>query len=291
MGKAARFVLLTAKSLVLCLGLAFVVHLGVLYVFQNRIIYHPGRYTGPDAEAAFPRKLVELKYAIDGAPQVSFYAPPDTGGVPDHIWVFYSGNGGRVLEYHDLFAQAALAHDGLLLVDYPGYGFNGGTPSLAGTMASTREAIAQLALRLDIPVAAVESKLNAAGHSLGTGAALELAVADPAIRHVVVIAPFTSLCDMARLMLGYPVCVLIRHNIDEEAALNTLAARNPRPTVTLFNGSADTVIPPAMGRKMADEHPGWVDYHEMPGAGHIDIVHVPRVVAIAQAMAAVERTP
>ena len=273
------------------LVLAFVLHLGILFLFQNSIIYHPSRY-GADAEAAFPRKLVELKYTIDGAPQVAFYAPPDAGSVPDHIWVFYSGNGGKVLDYHDLMAQPALAADGFLLVDYPGYGFNGGTPSPDRTLASTREAIAQLAAHLAMPVASLQTRLNAAGHSLGTSAALYLALAHPAIRHVVLIAPFTSFCDMAHLILGNSVCVLlIRHNVDEEAALNTLAARNVRPTVTLFNGSADTVIPPAMGQKLAAEHPGMVDYHEMPGAGHIDIVHVPRVVAIAEAMAAVERTP
>ena len=89
---------------------------------------------------------------------------------------------------------------------------------------------------------------------------------------MVLVSPFTSLCGMARLMLGYPVCALVRHNIDNEAALNTLAARNPRPAVTILHGAKDTIIPVTMSRRMAAEHPGWIDYREQPGDGHVDIV-------------------
>ena len=124
------------------------------------------------------------------------------------------------------------------------------------------------------------------GHSFGAGVALEFAKAHPDVRRIVLIAPFTSLYAMAYRMVG-PVALLLHHNFDNAAVLKGLAMRNPKPSVVVFHGTRDQVIPVAMSRSLAADNP-WLIYHEMPGYDHNQIVSR-AAPQIAEAMAQIER--
>src|SRR5205085_1923334 len=84
----------------------------------------------------------------------------------------------------------------------------------------------------------------ALGHSLGAAAALSAADA-LSLTRVVLLAPFTSMTDMARRTVGWPLCYINRHRFDNLARLAALASRGAR--VHVFHGALDEVIPVALG--------------------------------------------
>ena len=194
-----------------------------------------------------------------------------------------TGNGGVALSLAPLGAQPELAHDGILFVDHPGYGLNDGHPSATGMQQGLDTAIAALAAQVNIPPETLLSRAGIVGHSLGTGIASEFAVAHPEVHRVVLLAPFTSLRDMAYNAVG-PVASLLHHNYDNDANLKVLGARSPPPAVEIVHGTTDRTIPVAMSRRMAKEYP-WLREREIAGNGH-DFTSTESLHVIAADMAA-----
>jgi uncharacterized protein len=245
---------------------------GILFFGQHKIIWFPRSY-GPAYKLALPKDAVELNYTTSQGKQCAFYLPPpaSTSAGPERIWVLFGGNGSLALDWTDFTAHDPDRRDGFLLIDYPGYGRCEGTAEPANIEESSEMALGALAGRLQIKPGELESKLNVLGHSIGTGAALQFAAHHP-VRQVVLLSPFTSLRDMARRTVGWPLCWLLRHNFDNRARLKELAARPAPPQVTIFHGTEDEVIPMKMGRALAAMFPKITTFHEVPGATHDSIV-------------------
>jgi pimeloyl-ACP methyl ester carboxylesterase len=168
----------------------------------------------------------------------------------------------------------------VLCVDYPGYGFNAGSPSPAGVDAAIDAALAALGARFGHAV----TPAGMLGHSLGAAFALRAACRHPPAR-LVLVAPFTSLRDMARRQVGWPLCWLLRHQLDNRARLAELCALPAPPAITILQDRDDEVIPVAMGRELAAAHPGQVRWVEVTGSGHNEILDL-RTEDIVRAMAA-----
>jgi pimeloyl-ACP methyl ester carboxylesterase len=77
---------------------------------------------------------------------------------------------------------------------------------------------------------------------------------------------------MARRAIGWPLCWLLLHNFDNRARMAELAARPQPPRVTIFHGSADTLIPEEMGRSLAEAFPKMATFHEVADADHNSVV-------------------
>ena len=240
-----------------------------LALAQDYLIYHPQPY-GPDAERVSQRPLARIGYTVPAGRQVAFYAAPASGGLPKHLWLMFGGNGGLILQYHALPEQPQLAADGILMIDYPGYGYNVGHATGAVILPAADAAFAALAQQLGMPVGELVARTGVLGHSMGTGAAMEFALAHPEVQRVMLVSPYTSLYAMCVRTAG-PVALLLSHDFDNEAGLAKLAARNPRPQVDIVTGDQDQVIPIAMSRRMAAEFP-WVHYTELKGYEHNHIV-------------------
>jgi len=88
---------------------------------------------------------------------------------------------------------------------------------------------------------------------------------------VVLVAPFTSLKDMARRTVGWPLCHLLLDHYDNRARLLELRTREPMPGIDIFFGGNDDLVPASMGRELAalDSR---VRSHEYKGAGHNDVL-------------------
>jgi pimeloyl-ACP methyl ester carboxylesterase len=128
----------------------------------------------------------------------------------------------------------------------------------------------QLLARLGLADAALSSRTRVLAHSIGTGVGLEFA-REAGAAEIVLVAPFTSLVDMARTVVGWPLCLLARDRWDNRARLQELALAPRRPVVRIYHGAADEVIPVRMGRALAASHPDWIRYEEWPATGHNDI--------------------
>lgn len=242
----------------------------MLLMRQQTLIYFPHPY-GRSYAARLPRQAMELRFRTSQGGQVSFFLPPKNGRVPDKIWAMFSGNGSVALDWTDFVARCPRTGDGFLLVEYPGYGRSEGRPSPASIEEAGEKALESLATAAHLPGEEIEQKLNVLGHSIGCGAALNLAAHHP-VQRIILLAPFTSLREMARRVVGFPLCYLLLHNFDNCARLRELAARPTPPQITIFHGSDDEVIPFAMGEKLAGCAPRVATFVEVAGADHTSVL-------------------
>jgi pimeloyl-ACP methyl ester carboxylesterase len=251
----------------LYVGAGLVVVSTAAWYLQGYLIYHPRPYA-PVVLAALPPHLVEIAYDTVQGPQVAFYLPHDSPTpAPEALWVFFHGNGSLALEWLEHLPPGLKTHTGFLLIDYPGYGKCTGRSSRDAIIASFEAALHTLQQRYPAVRPAVERSLNVLGYSLGAAAALELATRHTT-QHIVLLAPFTSMHDIASHMVVWPITALLRERFDNLQALTTLAQRPVPPAVTIVHGDADEVVPVAMGRALAQSLPAMITYHELPGATH-----------------------
>lgn len=247
---------------------------GILFFGQHKLIWYPRAY-GAAYKLELPKNAHELHYTTGQGKQCAFYLPAASGSAsgPERIWVLFCGNGSVALDWTDFVRGDPHKGDGFLLIDYPGYGLCEGSAEPASIEESADKALAALAAHLEMKPEELASKLNILGHSIGAAAALQFAAHHPA-RRVILLSPFTSLRDMGRRVVGWPLCWLVRHNFDNRARLRDLAAQSPQPRVTIFHGAEDDFIPPEMSRSLAAMHPEMITFHEVPGAGHDTIISV-----------------
>lgn len=252
---------------------------------QSSLIYHPNSYRAEYETRLREANGVRLRFHTSQGSQTAFYIPPraNTSGLPQTIWLCFCGNGSLALDWLH-FTGAWDANFAYLLVDYPSYGDCEGKPTPGRIRESSKAAFAALAQHLQVPKADVRPRLAVLGHSLGCAAAL-MAAEDLDVRRGVLLSPFTSMTDMGRIVLGWPLCYLNLHRFDNRKTLRHVATRADA-RIVIFHDSDDEVIPVRMGRELAAAHPQAVTFHEVPGAHHNDILS--RVDGqIGQAMTAV----
>ncbi len=239
----------------------------LLLLFQHKLIYHPRPYSVA-AEARNP-SLVTLAYTTAQGREHAYYLPPlaQPRQMPRHLWLAFPGNGSLALDWLNFLDPPPDPRDGFLLIEYPGYGDSQGSASSEAIQASAEAAFATLAQSLHVEPAALEAHLNLICVSLGCATGLNFAVRHPVDR-MILVAPFTSLRDMARRVVGWPLCWLLIHNYDNRARLRQLAARPRPPRVTIFHGDDDQTVPISMGRELAASFPRMITFQEVPGAGH-----------------------
>ncbi len=212
-------------------AIIFLILAAVLFFAQRRLMYFPRTYPAGFVKNLAARGLVPVKFATAHGTQWAYYLPPPSaapGTVPETIWILFGGNGTVALDWLGVLPPDAARHAGLVLFDYPGYGESEGSPSRAAIHESLVALIPALAAAWNVPAAEIEPRLSVAGHSLGAALALEFAQLHP-VRDIVLIAPFTSMKDMARRSFGWPLCEVLLDRYDNRAALSALAAQTAAP--------------------------------------------------------------
>jgi pimeloyl-ACP methyl ester carboxylesterase len=223
--------------------------------------------------------IEKIEYACASGGQTAFYIPPADPAAaarPRRVWLAVGGNGARALGWLDFLQGYPDGRDGFLLVDYPGFGLNQGYPKRSTIDDAMRAALRAIGERLGQTPGKGEIGLGLIGHSMGCAALLDLAM-DSEPDRIVMVSPFTSLKAMAARSVGWPLSNLLLDRYDNQARLDALARRSPRPVVALFHGSADQVIPVEMGRALAARYRGWIRYSEVSNADHNWILDSARV--------------
>jgi len=257
--------------LLLFTALLIAVPATLLFLQQHSMIYYARRYPAGFEERLAPG-TVQLPYTTLAGEQMAFYVPPRSGAaVPEQLWVAFSGNASLALDWMFLVDAQPNDNAAFLLVDYPGYGRNAGKAGIATTRASANAALEKLAAHLNVETAVLAPRLSVLGLSLGAAAALEFATGHP-IQRAVLIAPFTSLRDMAAKLFTRPAALLLLESYDTRARLRELAQRPTPPRIAIFHGTADTLIPPTMGRELADTFPQMIEFFPIERATHDTVV-------------------
>lgn len=251
-------------------GMALLAPVVLLLGCQSRLIYYPRPYGEDHLAQARKAGVVALEYRTGEGRQVVHYVPPASGAAtsPRRIWVCFAGNGSLALDW--LFMRSSwAAEDACLLVDYPGYGLCEGKPNPARIRASALAAVEALARHQGISVEEMTPRLAVLGHSIGCAAGLMLAH-DLGVQRIVLISPFTSMTEMGRRVLGWPLCYLNLHRFDNRHHLAAVVQKGAK--VTVLHGCEDDIIPVEMSRELAAAHPHAVKLTEIPDAGHNDIL-------------------
>lgn len=231
------------------------------------MVYHPRGYDASYTHA-LPANGVEINYTVAAANYCAYYIP---GGepFPARLWIAFCGNGSLALDWTTILRSYPQNGDAFLLVDYPGYGKNGGYATIASTRISADTALRALTERLQTD----ENHLTLCtiGHSLGSAVALDFA-AHHRVQKVMLIAPFTTLREEAATILGGWLARLLIESYDNRANLAEAVKRNPATRIAIFHGENDEVIPVRMGRKLASEFP-FVEFFPVERADHVSVLN------------------
>ena len=243
---------------------------------EKRFVFFPeSEVNGTPAQVGLRYEDVYLT-APDGLKLHGWFlpAPADVIGPETQTWLWFHGNGGNV---STRVGQLERAHRLLgvhqFIFDYRGYGRSEGKPSEQGTYLDARAALLHLIRRDDVN----PDRIVYFGHSLGAAVAIELAAVQPPAG-MALIAPFSSIKDMAKLVLPLPMAGWVVRNHYNSVSL---IPRVHAPLVIL-HGELDEIVPHSQGLKLYEAANQPKRFVTLPDAAHNNAHHVAAdVMAVA----------
>lgn len=247
-------------GILLSIAGAYGAALGALYFGQRWLMYRPPETTvrSPERAGFQEARTVRIK-TKDGEQLVTWFVPPKDG---KPIVLVFHGNAEilawRVKRFKTLTEEGL----GLLAVSFRGYAGSTGSPTEAGLIADGEAAYAYAAARYPA------DKIAIWGYSLGSGVAVRLAAAHPAVK-LVLEAPYTSAVDVAAAHYPFMPVRLLMH--DQFHSIDYI--KDIHAPLLILHGAKDRVVPIAQGEKMftaANEPKRFVRF---PNGQHTDLDH------------------
>lgn len=229
-------------KLLTSLALGYLAVVAGMYLLQRSLMYHPDRGLPLPSESGLAEAAVVTLTTEDGLSLAAWYKAPPPGG---RVLLLVHGNGAGIAHRaHKAQAFLGLGY-GILLVAYRGFNGNPGSPSEDGLYADARAAMTFLRAQGTAP-----DRVVLYGESLGAAVAvqmaLEAAATENPVAALILEAPFTSMADAAQYHYFYlPARWLIR---DRYASIDKIAG--VKTPVLFLHGTADGVVPWAMGRRL-----------------------------------------
>ncbi len=217
-----------------CLYAAFV------YSRQRDILFPAPRQAGGIASSPLPKDAERIVLELrEGQTEAWLFGPNDPVTAPTPVLIFAHGNGELIEEWAPLFRTVRQRGLGVLLVEYPGYGYSSGAPSQESIAEAMIAAYDRLLTRDWVD----PRRILGYGRSLGGGAILVLAQHRP-LAALVLQSTFTSVRAFAGRFLvpGF----LVRDPFDNISAIQ--AYRGP---VLVLHGTSDPLIPFEHGQALA----------------------------------------
>jgi fermentation-respiration switch protein FrsA (DUF1100 family) len=268
---------------VLRIGLGvLVVYAGLVilaWLFQERLAFPAPRNPVPDPRGVGVANGARIELVMrDGTKLAGWYLAPHAasaspggggspplgpaaggsaaGAAPALLW-FY-GNGETIATIWPILRDLQPPGSALLVADYPGYGGSGGRASEAGIYEAADVAYAALAARPGVD----PRRIYVYGRSLGSAPATYVATRHP-VAGLILESPFTNAADMARHAYAILPRFILRLELDNLARIKQV-----RCPVLLFHGTADRLVPTAMGLKLAAAASESVEVVLIQGSGH-----------------------
>ena len=245
-------------------GFLFVasLYLGMLvlvYFFQRSFLYLPDQQIANELHLSkmnFP--AVSVPWEGDGS-LTSLWRPPkdETQAVIIH----FHGNAGSHYDRIPIYQAMADEGAGVLGVGYPGYGGNPGNPDEQSLYLAAKANFDWLVNQGVKP-----DRIVIVGQSLGTGPAIWLASRNKAAG-LILEAAYTGMDDMAQKQFPFlPARMLAK---DKYRSIDRID-RIDMP-LSWIHGTADYLIPFAMGQRLFDAAKEPKTAHPIRGGGHNDL--------------------
>jgi fermentation-respiration switch protein FrsA (DUF1100 family) len=237
--------------------------LGALLVLEDRFLY-PANRNAEDWEAP-PAGLVTqdvLLTCADGTPIHAWWAAPPEWSPSQGAVLFCHGNGGNLSWRGPSMRQwIEELRSAVLLIDYPGYGRSGGSPSESGCYAAGDAAFAWLTDDRHVP----PERILLYGGSLGGAVAIDLAARHPH-RALAVLCTFTSFPNMAQKTFPWlPGRWLVRNQFNNLAKISSVHG-----PVFIAHGRQDHLVPYAHGEQLFEAAHAPKRFFPLSSFGHRD---------------------
>jgi len=234
-----------------CLACYFAL-LGVLYLRQDLLMY-PGALpeTGrPVLESGIREDLRKAGFEIWDSSEEPYQGFKKIHPKARANWVFFYGNGDNALGYTAWNQTLEKAFPNrfwnFYVLEYPGYGFRGGKANQKTLSLAAERALKSLQ-RPDLPLFLV-------GQSLGSGVSVQAAVqARPQPQALLLITPFTSMSDAARLFLWKALrfpAFIIPSGLTRDTWDSSIAIRHYHGRTAIVAAEDDTITPAWMAGKL-----------------------------------------
>lgn len=228
-----------------------VVASAVLY-FNQQSIFYPAPRDYP--RGSLPGYRLVHTETPDGLRLKALYRPAQRGR---RTIVFFHGNGDSLAGAAEAVRGLVANGNGVLLVEYRGYGGNPGSPGETGFNRDGEAAMRWLASE-----GVATADIILIGNSIGSGPATEMAMRHP-VAALILVSGFSSLPDVARAHVRWlPVRWLVRDQFANATKIGAVSG-----AVFLLHGDRDTVVPVANARRLHAARPRST-VTIVPGAGH-----------------------
>jgi len=215
-------------------GILAGVYLGVIaliYLLQNRFIYHPDsniRRTPADAGLQYEEVSITTD---DGVTLSGWFIPHERARA---VMLYFHGNAGNLSDRVDFLAMLHTLEISIFGIDFRGYGESGGEPTPRGTFRDAEAAWEYLVNQRNVST----EDIVIYGRSLG-GAIASWLAAQHTPKALILGSTFTSAADMARQMFPFiPVKLLM--NIPYNSLKYISMVRCP---VLISHSIQDDVVP------------------------------------------------
>ena len=217
---------------VLWVLLLYSAYAGLVFLIQRQILFPRGMIPAPSPTPvkAPGREQLWLDTSY-GRIEAWYLTPAIPNRRPGPAVIFAHGNGELIDYWPDELAPFGRMGIGVLLVEYPGYGRSGGSPSQKSITAAFTAAYDRLKERPDID----PERIVLFGRSLGGGAVCALAQARPSAA-LILMSTFINVHAFAKNFLV--PSFLVRDPFDNLAVVKTYT----KP-ILFIHGKHDDVIP------------------------------------------------
>jgi len=219
-----------------------------------------------------------LRLGTATAETIALWAPPQPGR---SVVVFFHGNATQIGDLGWLADALQNEGNGILFVEYPGYGVANGSPSEASIYRSAARALDELP---KLGVGKTHTVL--VGQSLGSAVAVEMAAQGYGSR-LLLISPFSSITDLVDGFVPFGLGGLF---VTDKFDTLSKARRITLETV-IAHGDADWLVPFDMASEVASRIPG-ATLEVFEGGGHNDLFARDngRLLALIRTLAAAHST-
>ncbi len=239
----------------------YVLVIGLLFVFQRRVIYFPDMTRSTPGQYGAADMGVVALHTSDGLRHAAWWRAPDRDTAP--VLVYFHGNAGHIGFRVSKVRPYLEAGWGVLLTSWRGYSGNPGHPTEQGLYHDGRAALKFLAGK-GVPT----GNTVLYGESLGSGVAVQMASESVGpFRALVLEASYPSITDIAARRFPFaPARWMVRDRFDSKAKIALI-----HTPLLIIHGERDEVIPVEFGRELFDAAvaPKTAKYY--PAAGHNDL--------------------
>jgi fermentation-respiration switch protein FrsA (DUF1100 family) len=224
------------KILACLIVVLYFVVIVVLFVYQARLIFYPGK---------LPRNFIfklgdkDKEIFLETSDHEEIHALYYEGGRPEVI-LYFHGNAGDLSGWQFVSEDFTVHDYNFLIIDYRGYGKSTGTLSEEGLYAD-----ADAAYEFLISKGFAAQQIIVYGRSIGSGVAVDLASRYP-VKGLILESPYSSLSKLAneKLPFLFPSLYLrFRFN-------NLEKIKKVKGPVILLHGGNDSLIPSSHSERL-----------------------------------------